>query len=109
MNLDFQKDFDREPLRRLMIKVRASGIIGRIYDWIEDWLKDREQRVVLLGSNSKWTEVMSGVPQGSVLGPLLFLIYRNYLDDSVCSRVLQFADDTKLFSVVSNANDIDRL
>jgi len=91
------------------MKVRALGIIGRIYDWSEDWLKDREQRVVLLGSNSKWSKLMSGVPQRSVLGPLLFLIYINDLDDAVCSRVLKFADDTKLFSVVSNANDIDGL
>jgi len=79
------------------MKVRALGIIGRIYDWIEGLLKDREQRVVLSGSNSKWTKVMSGVPKGSVLCPLLFLLYINDFDDSVCSRVLKFADDTKLF------------
>jgi len=79
--LDFQKAFDKVP--RLMMKVRALGIIGRIYDWIDDWLKDREQRVVLSGSNSKWSKEMSGVPQGSVLGPLLFLIYITDLDDSV--------------------------
>jgi len=63
-------------------------------------------RVVLLGSNSKWTKVMSGDPQGSVLGPHLFLIYIHDLGDSVYSRVLKFADDTNLVSVVSNANDI---
>ena len=74
------------------------GITGEVFNWIADWLKhglrDREQRVVLLGSNSKWTRVKSGVPQGSVLGPLLFLIYINDIDDSVCSNLLKFADDT---------------
>ena len=62
-----------------------------------------------MGSNSKWTRVKSGVPQGSVLGPLLFLIYINDIDDSVCSNLLKFADDTKVFSVVPTQNDIDRL
>jgi len=107
--LDFQKAFDKVPHGRLMLKVKSFGIVGRIYDWISDWLEGREQRVVLLGKSSKWTKVISGVPQGSVLGPLLFLIYINDLDDSVCSKVLKFADDTKVFNVVSNANDIDRL
>jgi len=67
--LDFQKAFDKVPHRRLMIKVRALGIIGRIYDWIEDWRKDREQRVFLLGSNCKWTKVNKWSPSGVRIGP----------------------------------------
>ena len=86
--LDFQKAFDKVPHKRLMMKINALGITGEVFNWITDWLKDREQRVVLLGSNSKWTRVKSGVPQGSVLGPLLFLIYINDIDDSVCSNLL---------------------
>ena len=92
-----------------MWKINALGNTGEVYKWIEDWLTDGEQRVVLLGGNSKWTLVKSGVPQGSVLGPLLFLIYINDIDDSVCSKLLKFADDTKVFSVVQTKNDIDRL
>jgi len=107
--LDFQKAFDKVPHKRLKMKIDALGITGEVLNWIENWLKDREQRVVLLGSNSKWTRVKSGVPQGSVLGPLLFLIYINDIDDSVCSNLLKFADDTKVFSVVHTKNDIDRL
>ena len=88
------------------MKINTLGITGEVFNWINDWLKDREQRVVLLGRHSKWIKVKSGVPQGSVLGPLLFLIYINDIDDSVCSKLLKFADDTKVFSVVSTKDDI---
>jgi ribonuclease P/MRP protein subunit RPP40 len=91
------------------MKIDALGITGEVLKWIENWFKNREQRVVLLGSNSKCTRVKSSVLHGSVLGPLLFLIYINDIDDSVCSNLVEFADDTKVFSVVQTKNDIDRL
>ena len=65
--------------------------------WIEKWLIDRRQRVVVDGEVSNRKSVLSGVPQGSVLGPILFLIYINDLDDDITSKVLKFADDTKVF------------
>ena len=104
--LDFQKAFDKVPHKRLMKKIKSLGITGKIYDWIEDWLNNREQRVVLLGKSSKWVKVESGLPQGSVLGPLLFLIYINDIDDCVNSKLLKFADDTKVFRVIASPEDI---
>ena len=111
--LDFQKAFDKVPHQRLLLKLKAHGSIT---DWIEQWLTDRRQRVVVDGEVSNWKSVLSGVPQGSVLGPILFLIYINDLDDSKTSNVLKFADDTTLFRKVNTdgdkqhlQNDLDRL
>ena len=114
--LDFQKAFDKVPHQRLLLKLKAHGIGDSITDWIEQWLTDRRQRVVVDGEVSNWKSVLSGVPQGSVLGPILFLIYINDLEDIITSNVLKFADDTKLFRKVNTdgdkqhlQNDLDRL
>ena len=90
------------------MKLKAHGIVGKVLDWIENWLTSREQRVVLNGSKSKWSRVVCGVPQGSVLGPLLFVIYINDIDESVTSKLLKFVGDTKVFRVVNSTADIDR-
>ena len=108
--MDFAKAFDKVPHRRLADKCKAHGIDGQVIDWINAWLKDRWQRVVLNGSSSTWRRVFSGVPQGSVLGPTLFLIYINDIDDAIdttTSVIKKFADDTKVVRVVETEEDRD--
>ena len=106
---DFKRAFDKVPHRRLMKKVRALGIGGVVADWIENWLTDRRQRVVIRGETSDWVPVTSGVPQGSVLGPLLFIIYINDIDVGIVSRIAKFADDTKIGGNVSSPEKIEEL
>ena len=84
----------------LLYKLECNGISGNVMILIRNFLRDRKQRVLLNGKSSQWASISAGVPQGSVLGPLFFLVYINDLVENVDSDVRMFADDTLLFSVV---------
>ena len=94
-------------LRDTDYKLKKMGIQGRLLAWIESFLGNRMQRVVLNQTESKWRRVYSGVPQGSVLGPIPFLIYINDLPDYVKSSCKIFADDTKIYAKVGNMADVE--
>ena len=102
--LIFQRLFDKVWHNGLIFKLRQNGISGDIINILQDFLRNRIQRVVLNGQCSSWADVNAGVPQRSILGPLLFLIYINDLSDGLKSECKLFADGTSLFSVVYNIN-----
>ena len=102
--LDFSKAFDRVPHNRLLSKVYNCGIRGDLFGWISNFLSNRIQRVVVNGKFSEWNNVTSGIPQGSVLGPLLFTIFINDIPANIDSCIKIFADDTKIYNSVSNSN-----
>ena len=95
--LDFSKAFDKVAHRRLIKKLENYGITGTLLNWIQDFLSNRKQRVVIKGESSDWTDVTSGIPQGSVLGPILFLVYINDLPGAIKGLMKIFADDAKVY------------
>ena len=102
--LDISKGFDKVWHEGLIFKLKQNGISGKLLNLIKDFLKNRKQRVVLNGQFSSWANVDAGVPQGSILGPLLFLVYINDLTNDLSSSAKLFANDTSLFSVVFNVD-----
>ena len=107
--LDFAKAFDTVPHKRLLYKIRSVGMDHRVSTWIENWLQGRVQRVVINGEYSEWSGVGSGVPQGSVLGPILFNLFINDLEDGINSSISVFADDTKLSRAITSPQDVETL
>ena len=107
--LDFQKAFDKVLHQRLILKLKSHGMGNSRINWIEQWLIDRRQSVVLDGDVSSWKSVLSVVPQGSVLGPILLLAYINDLEEEVTGKIVKFADDTKLFRRSKEIGDKQKL
>ena len=103
--LDVAKAFDKVFHKGPLHKLECLGIDGFLLKWFENYLKGRFHRVVLNGQSSEWREINSGVPQGSILGPLLFLIFVNDLVDDLSCDPFLFADDTSLFKTLVNYSD----
>ena len=101
---DLSKAFDKVWHEGLIFKIEHIGMSGNLLSLLKRFLNNRFQRVVLNGQCSNWSSVLAGVPQGSILVPLLFLIYINDLPEGLQSSVKLFADDTSLFSTVHDPN-----
>ena len=97
------------PKKRLLQKLSAYLIERKVLCWIADFLSDRRMRIMVRGEYSEWVDVTSGIPQGSVLGPILFLIYVNDIPEMVNCSIKMFADDTTLFRTVKSIDDCNIL
>ena len=107
--LDFAKAFDKIPHTNLIAKLRRTNLHHSIINWILNWISGRKQRVIVNDGISEWLPVTSGVVQGSVVGPLLFLIFINDLKDDITCDISSFADDTKLGCEMRTLDDFNRL
>jgi len=103
--LDLSKAFDKVPHQALLRKLQHYGIVWNVHSWITDFLSGRTQRVIVDGAYSEWEDVVSGVPQGTVMGPLLFLLHINDLPSIVSSQVRLFADDCLVYRRIRSQED----
>ena len=100
--LDISKAFDKVWHEGILFKLEQNGVSGKLLNFFKSYLSNRKQRVAINGFYSEFASIESGVPQGSVLGPLLFLVYINDLEKDIKSNVKFFADDTMLYSIVND-------
>jgi len=107
--LDLSKAFDSVPHKRLLIKLQSYGVEGKVLQWIQSFLSDRRQKVYVSGAGSTWSYVTSGVPQGSVLGPVLFVCYINGMPEVTKSMIYLYADDAKIARHIVADSDRDVL
>jgi len=106
--LDFRRAFDVVPFQHMLKQLEAHGVGGPLLKWLSNWTQQRQQRVVLNGKNSDWAEVISSVVQGSVLGPILFVIFINSMDMVLTdphTKVHKYADDSKISRRIRNQDD----
>ena len=103
--LDFSKAFDKVPHQRLLHKLEFYGIAGDTLSWLTAFLSDRSQQVIINGALSSPCKVNSGVPQGSVLGPTLFLVYINDIADDIQSQLRLIADDCIIYRTINTPED----
>ncbi len=102
---DFSKPFDTVPHEHLLHKLEHLGIRGKLLTWIGSFLLNRRHRVLIDGTSSEWSDVTSGVPQGSILGPLIFIIYINDIGNDLSSHIGLFAADCTISKEVASYQD----
>ncbi len=103
--LDFQKTLVKIPRKRLLSKVNAHGITGNIHSWLKDWFPKRKQRIVINRKTSDWWNVFNGVPQDSVVVPVLFKMSVNDMDVGLNCKISKFDDDTKITGIVTSTDE----